>query len=157
MDDDILLQRINITIDEFTSLAGDLSRIVHQSMESHYDSLQKQGDMFRQLVEQNNALLSSSDGRLDRANKMVLELTEAINAISKTIESNNSTVAHLEKTYTSRIDQLLENYRNLMSSYQKLLHRYEDKEKELAEKNKEIIDVLARLADKTTVANNTYT
>lgn len=142
------LEQLKALAEQSYALIKASTETVNESMKFHFENLDKQERMFDRLIEQNSDIMKGADERLDRANKMVLELSEVVRSLSKAFEVNNRVVQHLEKTYTSRIDQAVEAKDQFHDAYVKLLHKYEELEKDY-------FDTLKEMARRPTISNTT--
>ena len=102
--------------------------------------------LFHRILEQNKHIAQMADSRLDRANKMVGELSHSVAELSRSMEDAEKMVEHLEKEYTHHINQVCSNRDEIMEAYKKLLHKYE-------EEQGESFAILKELARRPTVSN----
>lgn len=106
--------------------------------------------LIKRVIEQNSEVLSGADKRLDRANEMVLRLTEAI-------KGNQETIEFLEKSYVKHLDQLSKCRDVVLNENVELRKECNELRKELSLLRTEMFSTIKELARRpamSTVNNN---
>ena len=130
------------TIEDCMSVVNACCQMLQANVEYHNEAQKRQFALCDNISQKLDKVIDLCELRTEN-------IGSAARSLSTACETNNSIVQHLEKTYTSRIDQLVDSREELMRAYTKLLHEYVDLKKEF-------IDTLKELARRDRITNNTY-
>lgn len=137
------------TIDDCMEIVHACCQILEASIKHQGEAQKIQFDICDKMINRLDSIIELCDKRTERIENAAKDFALSAKSLAVACETNNEIVQHLEKTYTSRIDQLVDSREELMRAYTKLLHEYVDLKKEF-------IDTLKELARRDRITNNTY-